>query len=188
MSCTPDYAQPIGGWRVWLVADLAGKARLVSVFHHVPWPVRRELVGECLAEPPFRLFRWRPKPEPHAAPEERCACGIYAARELSQAIEYLRSYRVRQTSKVNGCAVVHRVIGRVQLWGTLVECEDGWRGSRAYPERLFVPERTWIGGAVARLEDLALSLADYGIPIEILDGCGLDEEIPEAVREHLRAA
>jgi hypothetical protein len=188
MSAAPDFAQPISGWRVWLVAEIEGKARLVSVFYHVSWPVGRELVGECLSREPLlpRLLR-RGEPEGHASPGERCACGIYAARELSAALGYLGIHGVHGTCEVEGWPVVHRILGRVLLWGRLVECEGGWRGQRAYPERLFVPERYWSGAAVERLDELALSLADYAIPIEILDGAGREHEIQDALHERAAA-
>jgi hypothetical protein len=188
VSWAPDYAQPISGWRVWLVAEIEGKARLVSVFYHVPWPVRRELAGECLAEPRLRLFRWRAESVGHPTPAEGCRCGIYAAREPSTATEYLRSSGMRQTRKVNGCPVVQRVLGRVRLWGQVVECDAGWRAARAYPERLFLPEKTWNCTAVKRLDDLALDLADYGIPVEILDGVASEEEIMQALQKRAAAA
>jgi hypothetical protein len=188
MSSAPDFAQPIGGWRVWLVAEVEGEARLVSVFYHVSWPVRGELVGACLARRPYlsRLLH-RGEREGHATPGERCACGIYAAGELSAALGYLRTYGVHARCEVEGWPVVHRVLGRVLLWGRVVECEGGWRGARAYPERLFVPERSWSGAAVKRLDELALSLADYAIPIEILDGAGREHEIADALHERLAA-
>jgi hypothetical protein len=189
VSSAPDYPQPISGWRVWLVAEVEGKARLLSVYYHVPWPVRRELVGECLARRGrFRLPGWRAGAEGHATPGERCACGIYAAREPSSAIDYLRTYGTRSVREVEGWPVVHRVLGRVLLWGRLVECEAGWRGARAYPEHLFLPERNWSGRLLERLEDIAFSLANYAIPIEILDGVGCEEELMEALRERAPAA
>jgi predicted MFS family arabinose efflux permease len=48
MSAAPDYAQPLSGWRAWLVAEVEGAPRLVSVVYHVLWPPRQALVGECL--------------------------------------------------------------------------------------------------------------------------------------------
>jgi hypothetical protein len=64
--------------------------------------------------------------------------------------------------------VVHRVIGRVSLWGSVVEGELGFRAASAYPEHLYVPPRRANGPAVPALA-IADGLADYGVPIEVLD-------------------
>jgi hypothetical protein len=67
-----------------------------------------------------------------------------------------------------GWPVLHRVIGRVSLWGSIVECEDGWRASHAYPERLYVPLRSESdNGRDARA--IAHELTAYGVPVELLD-------------------
>jgi hypothetical protein len=189
VSAAPDYAQPLEGWRVWLVADLEGDARLVSVVYHVPWPARRALAGECLArELRFPRLRQRPRPVEHTAPQAECACGIYATRELNSALEYLADCGTRGRHVAAGWPIVQRALGRVHLWGKVVECDVGWRGALAYPERLFLPERTWNGKPVKDLGRIALSLADYGVQVRILDGAGGDAEIEAAVREHAAAA
>jgi hypothetical protein len=69
----------------------------------------------------------------------------------------------------------------------VVECHAGWRGARAYTERLFLPERSSTGRPVERLDRIALSLADYRVPIEILDSAGRESEIDAALREHAAA-
>jgi hypothetical protein len=185
VSVAPDYAQAIAGWRVWLVAEVDGTPRLASVLYHALWPLRRELVGQCLARRRrFRFLSRRSRGEEHTAPSERCACGIYAARELSSALTYLCSGSLRDLREVEGRRVLHRVFGRVALWGRVVECDAGWRGELAYPQRLYLPERTRGGAPVKRLEALALSLADYGVPIEIVDGAGSEQELTDALRSH----
>jgi hypothetical protein len=189
VSAAPDYVQPISGWRTWLVAEVDGKPRLASVFYYALWPVRRELVSECLARrSPLRLLNRRAEVASHATPGQRCACGIYAAREPRTALNYLQTCGLRDVREVEGRAVLHRVLGRVVLWGRLIECDAGWRGAFAYPQCLFLPERTRSGDPVRRLEDVALSLTDYGVPVQILDGGGSEEEITEALRERPAAA
>jgi hypothetical protein len=189
VSAAPDYVGTIRGWRVWLVAEIDDDARLVSVIYHVPWPVRVALAGECLSrELRFPRLRRRSELNGHAAPGEECACGIYAARELTKALDYLTECGTQGRRSVEGWPVLHRVLGRVHLWGTVVECDTGWRGARAYPARLFLPEHTWSGQPVDKLDRIALSLADYAIPIEILDGAGRQHEIEAALRTHVEAA
>ena len=65
---------------------------------------------------------------------------------------------------------VHRVIGTVSLWGRVVECTRGWRGSRAYPKKIYVPPTRapfWL--RAERVEEIALALTDYDVPVELLD-------------------
>ena len=67
-------------------------------------------------------------PHGHAAPSLECACGIYAARRPEDALVYLTGR--------DEASVVGRVLGRVALWGLVVEGEHGWRAERAYPVEL----------------------------------------------------
>jgi hypothetical protein len=57
------------------------------------------------------------------------------------------------------------VLGRVSLWGEVVECERGYRASHAYPAALYVPlDATCRGGPAA--ETVARELAAYDATIE----------------------
>jgi hypothetical protein len=133
----PDYADALIGWRVWRVVRQAGELRLCSVLHDELWSPGQRVAAACR--------------ELHGAPERECACGVYAAVERRAALPYLVGREERGT--------VGRVLGRVALWGTVVECAEGWRGQLAYPVLLLVPE--------ARA-DLAEGLRDYGVPIELV--------------------
>jgi hypothetical protein len=78
-----------------------------------------------------------------------------------------------------------RVAGRVLLWGTVVECEHGWRASHAYPDRIYVQR-----GADSPLLDrigVAGGLASYGVPVE-RPGCETLGELVEALAREAEAA
>jgi len=155
----PDYAEPILGWRLWHVVSDRGGLALRSLFFPLVWPRRQEVVADCLRERP-RVFRHN---EPCAAvPGARCECGIYAG-DLETVAEYLST---RPTGDV---LPVQRVIGLVSLWGSVIECERGWRASRAYPRALFVPTSSF--GARARISpaDAARGLEAYGVPVELVE-------------------
>ncbi len=159
MSAAPDYLEPIVGWRSWLVVREGEGFRLRSVLYDALWPARRELVAGCLR----RGAPWRRRPE-HVAPACRCRCGIYAAKEPCDAASYLegRSWA--------DAPAVHRVIGTVSLWGQIVECTRGWRASHAYPKVIYVPATRgpyWL--RAERRDEVALALAGYGVPVELLD-------------------
>jgi hypothetical protein len=64
---------------------------------------------------------------------------------------------------------VHRVIGRVALWGSVVDGGLGWRASRAYPTHIYVPSRRENGREV-HVRMIARGLADYGVPVEVVAG------------------
>jgi hypothetical protein len=89
---------------------------------------------------------------------------VYAAADFHDALSYFDGHSP-------GCEdAVYRVIGRVSLWGSVVECARGWRASHAYPERIYVPTRSLDRSWTLAAGDVALALTDYGVPVELLDG------------------
>lgn len=169
MNGAPDYAEPFVGWRVWSVAEADDTFRLRSVVFDAVWPVRERMSARCLR----RRIRlpWRRGETAHAAPVEPCSCGIYAS-TLQRLASYLDCEFERRR--------FHRVLGQVSLWGSVVECQQGWRASFAYPARLYVPTHRTDGSEIADTEELAFALADYGVPVELLD-CGRPGEVIDAV-------
>jgi hypothetical protein len=148
----PDYAEPILGWRLWCVVREEGLL-LRSLFHPSVWPPRQALVAKC--------ERWRPLAHmlgwEHEVPTRSCTCGIYAAH-----LEVVRDYL--EDPPGLGVEVLPRVVGLVSLWGSVVECERGWRASHAYPAAVFLP-------ALSRGVDGGLSpdeLGAYGVPVEVM--------------------
>jgi hypothetical protein len=94
----------------------------------------------------------------HEAPAATCACGIYAT-SLRRLGSYLQDRGDRATCYV---------FGRVRLWGTVVECEQGWRASRAYPAEVFVPALARSSAARASAEEIADALNCYAVPVAVL--------------------
>lgn len=140
---------------MWRVARDGNTFSLGSVIQKTLWPAGRELSAECLRGR-HRLTRLFGR-QIHDAPESQCDCGIYAA-----ALEHIGKYVVQAP-----CNRLARVLGRVALWGTVIECERGFRASLAYPTRICVPLDA---GAPWRIscEEVALGLARYRVPIEML--------------------
>jgi hypothetical protein len=153
----PDFAEPFEGWRVWRVVVAKDGYRLGSVVKPTIWPAGRPLVAECLRAPQLRWFRRR-REEEHVVPEEPCECGIYAAR-LAVLGPYVRDRPVTPA--------VARVLGRVSLWGRVIECERGFRASHAYPACVFVPGDCSFRRE-HRCEEIAAGLEVYGVPVEPL--------------------
>lgn len=172
----PDYVAPLEGWRLWHVVERYGELRLVSPLYRIQWPARRELVAACRRglEPGLSLYPPRTR---HAAPSPGCGCGIYGSCGPVQAAAYMsRFFKQRED-------VVHRVIGTVSLWGEVVECDSGWRSSFAYPTHIYVPVPARCGrlkpGRMKppRLpaEEIAFGLADYGLPVELVECASIDD-------------
>jgi hypothetical protein len=155
--------EPVVGWRCWRILDGADGLGLASTHHALRWPPGRPAMAECELG--------------HDAPAFPCTCGIYAAREPALAFAYLpphikETLRARQP-EILGYDVV-MAVGRVGLWGSVIEAERGWRGASGYPRELYVPARathyrrrhghvTMLGG-----EALARALGElYGVPAQI---------------------
>lgn len=178
----PDYVEPIVAWRVWHVVERDGALRLRSPLYQTMWPPRRELVAGCRPRTEFALSLLQAGRFGHVPPGGECGCGIYGGLTPRQATRYLlRFFKPRGD-------VVHRVLGTVALWGTVVQCERGWRSSFGYPVHIYVPvpsRRGWFHLARIRppllpAEEIVLGLADYGVPVELVE-CSSHDELAEII-------
>ena len=104
--------EPILGWRTWgLAGSRSGKDLMLLpvVGRGRPWRPRAPARAAC------------PRRRAHGAiPGLDCRCGLHATHE----IDLLR--RTRDPA----------VLGRVALWGRVIEHERGYRAQFAYPQRL----------------------------------------------------
>lgn len=152
MNQAPDFIEPVRAWRLWHAVERSDELHLQSLFYRIRWPALEPLEAECRAwRPPWRRHR------SHTAPSEACRCGIYAA-DLETVIQYLPPYPPRTECPI---------LGRVFLWGSVVECREGWRASHAYPESLYVPSTATRGREHAAR--VAARLERYGVAVELLD-------------------
>jgi hypothetical protein len=165
----PDLPYAIEAWRVWRLVAVDGRRRLASFFKWAVWQPGEPLEARCLSTPTL-LDRIRHRPG-HEAPIARCTCGIYGAqlRLLDTRLTWTEGYN-------------ELVVGEVSLWGTVVECEHGFRASLAYPRSIFVP----IDGSLSRAEHVANDLSAYGVPVETLPVRG--EEAATELRRRAIAA
>jgi hypothetical protein len=154
----PDFVEPIEAWRVWRVVSVKDGYRLGSVVKPTLWPPGEPLCAECLRSSPLGMWFRRRREKVHAVPDEGCECGIYAGW-----LPAIRPY----VSDPPASLAVGRVVGQVSLWGTVIECERGFRASRAYPLRLYVPTDSSYGRGLCP-EALIAGLDVYGVPVEPL--------------------
>jgi hypothetical protein len=126
-------------------------ARLRSPLYDEDWPPGAALAATCLGAGGHEVVR------------SDCGCGIHAASSAATAASYLVGR--------DAPSVIHRVLGRVALWGRVTEAERGWRGELGYPTELLVPtlraDRTPVDAG-----RLALLLAGYRVPVRALAGRG----------------
>jgi hypothetical protein len=90
-----------------------------------------------------------------------CDCGIYAAARPTTLAPYL-------DSSWPGRKSVDLALGRVRLWGTVIECERGWRGQHAYPDRLYLCLRSTSEESRRLADEMTTGLRDYCVPISLL--------------------
>jgi hypothetical protein len=106
------------GWRVWRIAN----GRLHAVVWGDEWPPQVRLDARCEDAPsPF----WEPgaSAAAHPAPHWGCECGVYAFKHRKDAEHLAREKVGRDTL----------ALGRVSLWGRVIESERGYRAAYAYP-------------------------------------------------------
>lgn len=122
-----DRNQSVSGWRYWQVSARSGQLRSVTQ-KRIEWPAGHVLVARCLGAG-------------HRAPDPSCDCGIYGARDL----ETLREHGLCLAPEI-------LLVGRVALWGRVIDDISGWRGEFATPSELRV-----VDGLVPGLDATALA-------------------------------
>jgi hypothetical protein len=162
-ALAPDYVEPVEAWRVWAVGPDGPQLRLRSLLFEAVWEPGEPLVARCHHRRRSLRRPWRAVASDHEPPDEACHCGIYGVRERADASRYA-------ALPLPGWAVC-RAMGRVALWGEVVEAQTGWRASSAYPLELFVavPPRYRRPRRATRYEELAVALGAYGVPVHVTD-------------------
>ena len=144
----PDYISPIIGYRVWKWENTG----LKSVCGE-PWCPGQPLAAGC------RVFVGRVENanDAHDAPQEKCTCGVYAAKNL----EHLHR------AGYGG----YGICGEVCLWGKVIEHERGWRAQLAYPKNLFLSQDA-LPFTLAEIQSRLKMLTTYRIDIFVADPKG----------------
>lgn len=126
----PDFVEPLVGWRAWRVWMPSPHGPNLcpafgSVILDTPWVPRKRFSAEHNLDLGARC-RGLLVPD--------CSCGIYAFKNPLEALVYLMRVRDRLLSMA-----VELALGTVSLWGTVVECELGYRAQYAYPRHVYLP-------------------------------------------------
>jgi len=116
-------SEPLLGWRVWRVVGDTLRAAVWAT----EWPALTRFEAQCHDRPsPF--VEPDAVASPHASPDRACECGVYAFKRREDAELLARE-------KVDGDVLA---LGRVSLWGRVIETEHGFRAERAYPYDLLL--------------------------------------------------
>jgi len=145
----PDHIFPLVACRTW-----QWDAHGLRSLNGVPWFAGRPQVAECRASHGSRrIHRVKAIHRAHGAPHMDCTCGIYATKNLD---------KLRQAGYER-----HGIYGEVYLWGSLVECEFGWRAQFAYPKSFYVLLPA-LPVALAHIHTRLQALTPYGRDIFIV--------------------
>ena len=98
-------------WRVWSSRDGLSLHSVAAAPALGEWAPLRPMEARC----GYREMR-PPACECESCPGESNKCGIYAYREAPSAVTHAMG-----------------IVGRVALWGTVIEHQTGYRGQFAYP-------------------------------------------------------
>ena len=155
--------EPIVGWRQWNFMYPHFLANLGNDTIYVP---REKIEARCEQYSTIGTLVHRKDHSEQPAPHLTCMCGIYAYKEKPRLLGDIRiTYGRPLAPPVSGLRLVY---GEINLWGKVIEHEDGYRAQFGYPKRLWCtpaiePLAGWIGYV-------------YGVPCEVMPS-GDDEEI-----------
>jgi hypothetical protein len=126
----PDYTHTLTAWRGWQIDS----AKLSALGTDHEWEPKKAQQAIC-------------KNHEHPAPQKSCSCGFWSFKTLDLLTEALKSYSDHVT-----------VIGTVEIWGRVIECENGFRSEFAYPKELWLFE-----------ENMEYLSWTYGVPIRRIE-------------------
>lgn len=118
------------GWRMWNVYPpmnnkLREPFKLYSLSYGGPWPSMAPQIGTCHNADPSEITD-------HKCPSWEHRCGVHAVKSTSQ----LRKWG---NPDVGPNSEYARVTGEVEMWGRVLEYEEGFRAEWAYPLKLYLP-------------------------------------------------
>jgi hypothetical protein len=155
--------EPIVGWRQWNFMYPHFLANLGNDTIYVP---REKIEARCEQYSTIGTLAHRNDHSEQPAPHLPCSCGIYAYKEKPRLLREIRNIYCGLRLVANNRYVP--IYGEINLWGKVIDHEDGYRAQFGYPKRLWCtpaiePLAGWIGYV-------------YGVPCEVMPSED-DEEI-----------
>ena len=112
-------------WRVWLSSEGLSLHSVAAAPNLGEWQPLRPMEARC----GYREMR-PPACECDSCPSGGNKCGIYAYREAPSSVTHAMG-----------------IVGRVAMWGTVIEHQTGYRSQFAYPIDVAYGHCTWCGSA-----------------------------------------
>jgi hypothetical protein len=131
---SPDYTHTITAWRGW---EFDG-GMLEALGSSSRWEPKVAARATCVIGGGVK--------DAHAAPHFSCRCGYWSFKTRELLEESLERY----ANSVD-------VIGQVEIWGRVIECDNGYRSEFAYPKELWLLDEG--------MESLSWK---YGVPVRKL--------------------
>lgn len=129
----PDSVNVITAYRAWHVCNTKEGLRLKALGQNDVWEPKKAIEAKCTSG------------KNHRSPDFDCECGIWSFTCVDKLLEALSGY-------------TPSVIGKVSLWGRVVECENGFRAQYAYPAELWLDPKhedlSWIYGVPVRTAEI----------------------------------
>lgn len=134
------FLHPIIGYRVW---GLDNFYNLLSLFSTTRWEPYSKLVGACKNHFLIRYCNHHELPDIDEIPNINCTCGIYAWKTLFGTTNGIRDFLLHGGY----------IIGKVYLWGRVIEHERGYRGQYAYPHSFLYSQEIMRCAVCGRIRD-----------------------------------
>lgn len=123
---------PLIGWRMW---DLPMKGtyegvsgwRLKAISHAHLWEPFQPMRGTCYGKPPEKITD-------HTCPSWEHRCGVHAVKEVFQVRKW-------GSPTVGNKSDYVRILGELDMWGRVLEYEEGFRAEWGYPRKLYLPSK-----------------------------------------------
>jgi hypothetical protein len=170
---------PIKAWRIWYLRDASSPLQSLHQSEDV-WVPGEAFGFRCKQH--TGMWLWRRAAHPGEGLGYDCICGIYACNSPVLVYDYYLEWleHIAWKHKVRcrhhlveryGTSRPRVIIGKVSLWGDVLETGHlfgpvlGYRASQAYPDRLWVPINEWEGDS----SDVAQALqASYRVPVHTI--------------------
>jgi hypothetical protein len=136
----PDLTDAVEGWRAWTVhLDDEPRFGLSPKLYSVTrgdyfWTPKRASLAVCERGCAESELDDEGNPNPRVLPGENCSCGFYCAKDVKHLLSMGANYA---DYDIRGGQI--KVVGKVALWGKVVEGTQGYRSAKAYPVSLYVP-------------------------------------------------